>query len=352
MWSLASHASRILWTRQHFWNSWGQAAAVRSAGSTPRPPTPGAEWAQQAARGHVSPELPVGTPSIRAQPYGPHHSPRQVPSRAIHEGTRVPPRRLPLATPLLSLLGAEAAGPSKLPRLQRLCRSQPHLHPHAASPCGRAQAPPPCPAALSPRELPLLSPRSGLQAWPLRTLSQASGHRPRGPLPCHPLPRPRVTCRRAAWLTPGAQCAPLGSWLGDHVCHVLLFPPLLRERQGALRPTPCRPGTGHAGLAAPRRPALGVSGYQESGRAVQSCHSPQRLTAPGSPLMRIKARLLFPRHSCCGRHVIWGPLAPTAQMSQHRQHQGSSAPLLDPPPTSAGVSCLLVSNAEQPTHVM
>lgn len=81
--------------------------------------------------------------------------------------------------------GCPAPSPSKLPRLQRLCRSQPHLHPHAASPCGRAQAPPPCPAALSPRKLPLLSPRSGLQAWPLRTLSQASGHRPRGPLPRH-----------------------------------------------------------------------------------------------------------------------------------------------------------------------
>lgn len=68
--------------------------------------------------------------------------------------------------------------------------------------------------------------------------------------------------------------------------------------------------------------------------------------------MRIKVRLLFPGHSYRGRHTIWGPLTPTAQMTQHRQHQGSSAPLLDPPPTSAGVSCLLVSKAEQPTHVM
>ena len=62
---------------------------------------PRAEWAQQAARGHVSPELPVGTPGIRAQPCGPHHGPRQVLPSAIHKGTHVPPSPPPLGRCLL-----------------------------------------------------------------------------------------------------------------------------------------------------------------------------------------------------------------------------------------------------------
>lgn len=119
---------------------------------------PRAEWAQQAARGHVSPELPVGTPGIRAQPCGPHHGPRQAPPTAIHEGTHVPPSPPPLGRcllpaasrwpPPLSLFRTEAAGLG-LPCCQhftaspawRVCAgSQSHPHPHASSPSGRARA--------------------------------------------------------------------------------------------------------------------------------------------------------------------------------------------------------------------
>ena len=104
-------------------------------------------------------------------------------------------------------------------------------------------------------------------------------------------------------------------WLGDHMCHVLLFRPLLSERQGALRPTPCRPGAVHAGLVAPRRPAPGASGHRERWESHAEPPLSPEAHSPRKPPIRIKAGLLFLKHSCHGRHVIWGPLATTAQMS-------------------------------------
>lgn len=152
--------------------------------------------------------------------------PRAGAAQGHHERTRVPP------CPLLSAAashwpcpafpvqdGGHWPGAALLPAL--------HSSPRPESLCwlsvtvalsGRARAPPPRPVTLSPLKLPLLLPRSGPQAWPLRTPSQASGHRPRGPLPSPSQPGLASPTAGVARLTPGAQRVPLGSlaW-GPHV---------------------------------------------------------------------------------------------------------------------------------------
>ena len=215
----------------------------------------------------------------------------------------------------------------------RVCAgSQSHPHPHAASPSGRAQHPP-RPVVLSPLKPSLLSSRPGLQAWPLRTPSQASDNRPGAPCPAPPVLTSHHPGEGRHGGRPGSGVHRWAPRLGDHVCHVLLFPPFLSEQQGVLRPTPCRPGIGHAGLAAPRRPGglLGKTGEPCRAATLSRGSCPRRLR------MTIKTRLLSPGTPAVADIPSGGRSSPTAWMSQLRQHQGSSAPLLDPPPTSSGV---------------
>lgn len=272
------------------------------------PPRPQAGATQRHPRGHTRSAQP---PSSRPLP---------------------PPRCLPLAIPLLSLFRTEAAGLG-LPCCQyftaspawRVCAgSQSHPHPRAASPSGRAQHPP-CPMALSPLKPSLLSSRPGLQAWPLRTPSQASDHRPGAPCPAPPVLTSHHPGEGRDSGRPGSGVHRWAPRLGDHVCHVLLFPPFLSEQQGVPRPTPCRPGTGHAGLAAPRRPGglLGKTG--EPCRAATL----SRGSSPRSLRMTIKTRLLSPGTPAVADIPSGGRSSPTAWMNQLRQQASG---LLGTPP--------------------
>lgn len=75
VWSLASQASRILWTRQHCWNSWQTGGTGQGQQGCTLPSTqPWAEWAQQAAGAHVSPKF-----TAAAKQHSPACGPRATP---------------------------------------------------------------------------------------------------------------------------------------------------------------------------------------------------------------------------------------------------------------------------------
>lgn len=167
---------RILWTGNTSGTAGDSARSGQRAARPVRPPRGLSELSRQHAN-HVSPSSLWAHLASEPSPAVPTTAPGKCRPRARHGDHEFRPRRLPLAMPpALSLLRAEplAQGcpcpqPAGFTRLQRLCRSQPHCTPHAASHHVGGPSLPPLPHDPLPKAaFAVRSP--GLQAWPPQDL--------------------------------------------------------------------------------------------------------------------------------------------------------------------------------------